>query len=164
MLAVNPEVITHRIVIVPNRSLNLAGLVVFYTSISVVTLALAVSLTIRDGYWPMLVWAVVELVFLGVCQYWCWRQGGYGECVTVDGERITVEKGTEHYREHAEFDRYWSQVVIRDPGARLHPKRLFIRSRGKLCEIGRCLTEEERDSLAQRLAVFIGPMGHSGSD
>ncbi|MGH8280025.1 MAG: DUF2244 domain-containing protein [Gammaproteobacteria bacterium] len=161
MLAVNPEIVTHRIVIVPNRSLNLAGLLVFYTSISAVTLGLAVSLTIKDGYWPMLAWAIVELVLVGACQYWCWRQGGYGECVTVDGERITVEKGTQRHRERAEFNRYWSQVVVQEPGTRLHPKRLFIRSHGKLCEIGRCLTEEERNALAHRLAGLIGAMGNT---
>lgn len=163
MLAINPEIATHRIVIVPNRSLNLAGLLVFYTSISAVTLALAVSLTLRDGYWPVLAWAVAELAFLGACQYWCWRKGGYGECVTVDCERITVDKGTSRRREHREFNRYWSQVVVQEPGLRLHPKQLFIRSRGELCEIGRCLTEDERSSLAQRLAELIGAMGHNGA-
>lgn len=164
MQTANPEVVTHRIVIVPNRSLNLAGLLVFYTSISAVTLVLAVSLTLKDGYWPVLAWAVVELVFLAFCQYGCWRQGSYGECVTVDGEHITVDKGISRHCEHREFNRYWSQVVVQEPRARLHPKRLFIRSHGQLCEIGRCLTEEERNSLAYRLAGFIGPMGNSGSD
>lgn len=164
MLAVNPEVVTHRIVIVPNRSLNWAGLLVFYTSISAVTLALAVSLTLRDGFWPVLAWASAELVFLVFCQYWCWRHGSYGEYVTVDSERITVDKGTSRHREHREFSRYWSQVVVQEPGTRLHPKRLFIRSRGELCEIGRCITEDERNSLAQRLARVIGAMGKTGTD
>lgn len=161
MLAVNPDAATHRIVIVPNCSISATGLGWFYASIVAVTLALASWYTLH-GFWPVLAWAVVEMLGLGLCLWLCWRHGRYGEVITVSGGRVTVDKGDDRHREHREFSRYWAQLVVHEPGTRLHPARLYIRSHGEECEIGSCLTEEDRRSLVQRLARLIGPVGKIG--
>ncbi|MDE2273134.1 MAG: DUF2244 domain-containing protein, partial [Gammaproteobacteria bacterium] len=82
--------------------------------------------------------------------------------ITVNGAQVAVDKCGSRHLEHREFSRYWAQVVVRDSGAKLHPARLFIRSHGEECEIGSCLTEEERRSLVRRLAELIGPVGQIG--
>ncbi|MBU6470292.1 MAG: DUF2244 domain-containing protein [Gammaproteobacteria bacterium] len=161
MLAVNPDAATHRIVIVPNCSISATGLWLFYASIVGVTLALA-SWYALHGFWPVLAFAVLEMLVLGLCLRVCWRHAHYGEIITVNGAQVAVDKCGSRHLEHREFSRYWAQVVVRDSGAKLHPARLFIRSHGEECEIGSCLTEEERRSLVRRLAELIGPVGQIG--
>lgn len=161
MPANEPYAATHRIVVVPNRSLSLTGLWFFYASISLVSLAVALWFTLH-GFWPVLAWAGFDMLLLGVCLYICWRRGGYAEVITVSGTRVTVEKGDGRHRESLEFNRHWAQVVMQEPDSRLHPRRLCLRSHGRECEVGRCLTEAERETLARRLGEIIGPVGHSG--
>ncbi|MGB9430584.1 MAG: DUF2244 domain-containing protein [Gammaproteobacteria bacterium] len=163
MLAINPDAPRHRIVIVPNQSLGVMGLWFFYASIAAVTLSLATWFTL-NGYWPVLIFAIVEMLVLGLCLHLCWRHGRYGEVITVGDDRVMVDKGDGRQLEHREFSRYWAQLVVHEPATRLHPQRLYIRSHGQECEIGRCLTEAERESLEQRLAGLIGPMGKTGAD
>lgn len=161
MLAIEPDAAFQRIVMIPNRSLSVTGLWLFYGSISVVTLALA-GWFAWLGFWPVLVYAVLELLWLGLCQRWCWVQAGYGEQIVVTDDAVIVDKDRGGRHEHVEFKRYWAQVVVKLPDARLHPRSLFIRSHGRECEVGRCLTESERDRLEQRLASLIGPVGDVG--
>ena len=161
MLAVNPDAATHRIVIVPNRSISATGLWLFYASIVIVTLGLA-SWYALHGFWPVLAYALAEMLALGLCLWLCWRHARYGEVITVSGARVTVDKSDGRRREHREFSRYWAQLVVHEPLTRLHPARLYIRSHGRECEIGGCLTEAERISLERRLAQLIGPVGAMG--
>lgn len=163
MQAVNPDAVVYRIVIVPNCSISATGLWLFYASISALTLALACWYAL-NGFWPVLGFALLELAGLAVCLQICRRHGRYGEVVTVSAEQVRVDKGDGHHHlEHREFNRYWAQVVVHEPGTRLHPVRLYIRSHGRECEIGGCLTEAERLSLGQRLAQLIGPVGSAGA-
>lgn len=158
MPASDSDAATHCIVIVPNRSPSAAELWVFYVSLAALTLMLAAWLT-WQGYWPVMVWAVLELLLLAFCQYLCLRRARYTEVITISGDRIRVERGEPRHRRREEFSRYWAQVVLSEPQARLHPRRLLIRSHGRECELGRCLTESERERLGRRLGELIGPAG-----
>lgn len=115
-----------------------------------------------QGFWPVLAYAIVEMLLLGVCLYVCWRHGYYCEVITLSDNRVVVDKGDGRCLKRQGFSRYWAQLVVHEPAARLHPRRLYIRSHGGECEIGKCLTEAERETLEQRLAELIGPMGEAG--
>jgi len=161
MPAIKLDAATHRIVIVPNCSISVTGLWLFYISIAAVTLALAAWYTLH-GFWPVLGFAILEMLALGLCLWTCRRHGRYSEVITVSGEQVTVDKGDGRHLQHREFRRYWAHLVVHDPSLRLHPARLFIRSHGEECEIGSCLTEAERESLMHRLVQLIGPVGTIG--
>ncbi|MGA9855022.1 MAG: DUF2244 domain-containing protein [Gammaproteobacteria bacterium] len=162
MLAVNPDAAMHRIVIVPNRSLSITGMWFSYASLALVTVILGMWFAL-NGFWPVLVYAIVEMLLLGLCLFLCWQQGHYGEVITVSGEHVFIDKRHGHHMVHREFSRYWAQLVLSEPDTRLHPRRLYIRSHGRDCEVGRCLTEAERETLELRLAQLIGPLGKTGS-
>ncbi|MDE2090720.1 MAG: DUF2244 domain-containing protein [Gammaproteobacteria bacterium] len=162
MLAVNPDAAMHHIVIVPNRSLSVAGLWLFYVSIVTLTLTLGLWFAL-NGFWPVLAYASVEMLLLGLCLFLCWRQGHYGEVITVNGEHVLIDKHHGRHSERREFSRYWAHLVVHEPLMRLHPRRLYIRSHGQECEIGKCLTEAERESLEKRLAELLEPLGKTGS-
>ncbi|HET7922233.1 MAG TPA: DUF2244 domain-containing protein [Gammaproteobacteria bacterium] len=157
MLAIEADAGTQRIVMIPNRAMSVAGLRWFFAGISLVTLALAAWFTSR-GFWPVLVYAILELSWLGGCLRLCWLRGGRAEEIVVTADTVIVDRAGRRRHEHAEFSRYWARLVMKEPDARLHPRRLLIRSHGRECEVGRCLTENERDRLAQRLGGLIGPM------
>ena len=162
MLADPMDATAHRIMIMPNRSLSVTGLWVFYAGSAGLTLALGVWFAF-NGFWPVLAYAILELLLLGACLLASWRQGLYGEMITVHGDTVWVDKGHAGHLERRVFNRYWAQVVVRVPHAKLHPKRLYLRSHGRQCEIGGCLTEVQRKSLEKRLAELIGPLGEAGS-
>lgn len=162
MLAVNHDAaIHHHIVIVPNRSLSIAGLWLFYASIVALTLALGIWFA-WEGFWPVLIYAIVEMLLLGLCLFVCWRQTHEGEVITVNGEHVLIDTHHGRHVQHREFNRYWARLVVSEPATRLHPRRLYIRSHGRQCEIGRCLTETERTQLEQQLAGLLGPLGETG--
>lgn len=161
MLAIEPDAAFQRIVMIPNRSLSVSGLWLFYGSLTVLTLLLAAWFTLY-GFWPVLAYAVLELLWLGGCQYLCWQQSRQGEQIVVTGDAVIVDIDQGRRHRHLEFSRYWAQVVVRVPEARLHSRSVFIRSHGRECEVGRCLTDSERDRLAHRLASLIGPVGGTG--
>ncbi|HEX5340572.1 MAG TPA: DUF2244 domain-containing protein [Gammaproteobacteria bacterium] len=162
MLEIELDAACQRIVMVPNRSLTRTGLWLFYGSLSVVTLALASWFTLH-GFWPVMVYAVLELIWLGLCQRLCWQRSGYSEQIVVTGDTVIVDQDcSRHRHQHMEFNRYWARVVVKEPDARLHSRKLFIRSHGRECEVGRCLTDTERDRLEQRLASLIGPLANTG--
>lgn len=163
MLAIEPDAASQRIVMVPNRSLSSTGLWLFYGSLAVVTLTLGLWFALH-GFWPVLAYAVLELLWLGWCQGLCWWRAGYGEQIVITDDAVIVDKDYRRHREHFEFKRYWAQVVVKVPAARLHSRSLFIRSHGRECEVGRCLTENERDRLERRLASLIGSVGNAGRD
>jgi len=162
MLAVDPDAAMHRIVIVPNRSLSVTGMWLFYASLAIVTMALGMWLAL-EGFWPVLVTAIAEMLLLGLGLSVCWQQGHYGEVITVNGEHVLIDKHYGRHLQHREFSRYWARLVVSEPAIRLHPRRLYIRSHGQECEVGRCLTEAERNTLEIRLAELIGPLGKTGT-
>ena len=84
------------------------------------------------------------------------RDGSERETITIDEESITIRRGDRA----ANISRYFldigSRVTLHAPLTALHPSRLLLESRGRACEVGRFLTEDERRSLAARLKQLVG--------
>lgn len=156
MPALESDAATQRIVIRPHRSITTPGLCAFYAGVTAPALALALWFAAR-GYWPVLASALAEMLLLAACLWLVRRQGSYRESIVIDGDRVVVEKGDAQRRVRREYNRYWAQVVEQIPEARLHPRRLLIRSHGQECEVGACLSEAEREILKRRLAGLIRP-------
>ena len=155
-MPIEPDAARQCIVIVPNRSITAAGLWSFFAGAGATALAVALWFALQ-GFWPVLGYAFLELGLLGLCLQACWRHGRYGETIRISGDRVVVEKGDARHRERREYNRYWAQLVEQVPESRLHPRRLLIRSHGRECEVGACLTEAEREILKQRLAELMRP-------
>lgn len=149
----------HHIVIAPNQSLSALGLVGLYCG--GVTLSLIVATVLAWlGFWPILVFAVMEWLGVGVC-LWVMRRGGqYREIITITASQVRVEKRGRARRENVDFQRHWASVERRGSGSWL-PSQLVIKSHGMVCEVGRCLTEDERRTLTARLDELIGPINRT---
>jgi uncharacterized membrane protein len=146
----------HCIVIAPNQSLTATTLAGFYGGGLIASLAVATGLAVI-GYWPILVFAVLEWIAIGFCALALVRAGRYREVITVGPREVTIEKRRRARPECVHFKRYWASVEQR-ASISWYPSRLTIESHGTRCEIGRCLTEDERTALKARLVELIGPL------
>jgi uncharacterized membrane protein len=134
-------------------------MLVLFAGICAFSLAVAVACVLM-GAWPVLPFAGLEMLALGVCLYRLHRRGQGCEIVAVEGG--TVEVHTRHGgQSHVfSFQRPWAHVVLRMDHTGWYPSRLLIRSHGREVEVGRWLNEEERRRLARDLVQVI-PKRHA---
>ena len=138
----------------PNRSLTVRQAVQIYAVITLCCLGIAVFYAMH-GYWPILPFAGLEVLVLGVAFYLTLRRSGMREVVSVQGEVVKVEKGRETPQESWECPRAWAQVRLERPRIDWYPSRLAILFQGKQVEIGRFLNEMQRQELAYELQQAI---------
>jgi uncharacterized membrane protein len=141
-------------VIRPNRSLSVRQAIRIYALITVVCLGIAVFYALH-GYWPVLPFAGLEVLVLGVAFYLTLRRSGVREVVFVGREVVRVEKGREQPQESWECPRAWAQVRLLRPHITWYPSHLAILFQGRQVEIGSFLNEVERQELAYELQQVI---------
>jgi uncharacterized membrane protein len=149
-----------RIELAPHCSLTPSGARSLFLGTCGVSFGVAGPLTMR-GYWPVLVFAGLEMLLLGWALYVNMQRRHHAESIVITGDRVLVEARGHGTTTRSEFPRHWSRVRLRGDLSPLQPTRLVIESGGKRCEIGNFLTGEERQRLALRLASLIGGMAES---
>jgi uncharacterized membrane protein len=149
-----------RIELVPNCSLTPRSARLFVGSLALVTFAVALLFAAR-GLWPILPFAGLEIGLLTWAVCASMRRGTEREVIVVSDESVSVEHRDIAGSRQTVFPRHWTRVRLRDPLRTLHPSRLVIESHGRVCEVGRFLTEEERRNLASRLRQLVGKTSES---
>ncbi|HHQ13387.1 MAG TPA: DUF2244 domain-containing protein [Chromatiales bacterium] len=127
---------------------------VFYLGIVTVSLTVAGSFA-WAGYWPILPFAGLELLGLGLALYASMRRGRIRESICVDERKVVVSKTSPDRRATYEFSRPWTKVELIRPPVDNWPDRLVLRSMGRSVEVGAFLTDNERKSLRKRLDSVI---------
>lgn len=152
------EGVYKRLVIQPNASLAIGWALVFWGWMSLVSFTIA-GLFAWRGFWMILPFAGLEMVALALGLYWSMRNNVYREVISVVGDRVVVEAGRHVPEQRWEFLKTWAQVQL-EPGIyRNSPTRLSVRSHGRVCVLGRCLSDEEREQVAVRLRNWIRNAG-----
>ncbi len=141
-------------VLMPNRSMSWRGLVGAYAVIAVVTLTVAFYFYFQ-GLTLILPFSGVELLFLGAVLYVTAWKSDWREVISVGEALVTVEAGRREPEDRFEFQRQWLRLILARRGG-WYPSRLLLRSHGRQIEIGRFLNEQERQGLAEMLAVALG--------
>jgi uncharacterized membrane protein len=144
-----------RILLVPHRSLSEARAALFFATLCMPSLGIALSLAVR-GYWPVLPFAGLELLALGAALKFNLRRRADTQQIMITDERVTIDTRQRQLIVHSEFSRHWAQVKLRRARSPWHPSRLTIESHGRACELGSFLTEEARCALAGRLRRLVG--------
>jgi uncharacterized membrane protein len=109
-----------------------------------------------QGLWPVLPFAGLEIALLAWAVRASMRDGSQRETITIDEHCITLRRSDAAGEHFSVFPRHGSRVTLRTPQTTLHPSRLLLESRGRVCEVGRFLTEDARQSLAARLQQLVG--------
>jgi uncharacterized membrane protein len=143
----------------PHCSLSVHGALLFFASVCFTTFGVAAVATWM-GYWPVLPFAGAEMALLGWALKTNMARRFEREHIEVTEREVIIEfaKGTPR---RVVFPRHWAQVKIRRPKSPLHRGQLVIESHGRAYEIGKFLTEEERQHLAAELRRVIGGMNQS---
>lgn len=142
------------LVIAPNGSLTVPQAQWFFVGICVLTTVIASVLTLW-GLWMVWPFAFLYMGMLGVGLFMSMRDNGYREIVSVYEDMIEVEAGRGRPERHWEFPRLLTQVQLRVGGSRNSPSRLLITRYGRGCELGRCLTDDERAEVASRIRNWV---------
>jgi uncharacterized membrane protein len=149
-----------RIELAPNCSLTPRGARMFVGGLAAVTLGIATFFASR-GFWPVLPFAGFEIGLLAWAVRASLRAGAEREVIVVSDGEIVVERNAPSGSRRLVFPRHWARVTLRGPLRAQHPSRLSIESHGRVCEIGRFLTEAERLQLARRLGQLVGKTSES---
>ena len=139
-----------RWIIRPNQSLSWRGLLWVYAVVALCLLGMSVAFALR-GFWPVLPFAGLELLVLGVAFYLCLSRSQWREIVSIDADVVRVEKGRRQAEERWECPSFWAQVQLEKSPLAWYPSRLMIAYQGRGVEIGRFLCDDERAELAAAL-------------
>ena len=132
----------------------------FLLSVALTTFAVAAPFA-WNGFWPVLAFAALEVTLIAWAVRVSMRAGGESQSIIVTEESVTIVHRRAQDERTSVFPRHWSRVTLHAPLAALHPNRLLIESHGRVCEVGRFLTDDERRSLAARLKHWVGNVNES---
>ena len=149
-----------RIELAPNCSLTPAGAKLFFAATCLFSLIFSM-IFVAMGFWPVLPFWALEMLVLGLALHASMKRRRYTQTVTITDSHISLVTRSRRGEAKQEFARHWAKVRLRTPRTRLDPSRLTIESRGRACEVGSFLTEEERCILAVRLRNLVGGMNES---
>lgn len=137
-----------------NFSLDAGGLTNLLLALAVVTLGLAGTLAWL-GYWPILLFAAIQLALVAWILLRAWEQSWVAERIVIGPERIEITHQRHRRKRHYLLDTAWAVVEMRPPPVAWYGPTLVLRSRSQAVELGRFLTLEERSQLASHLRRAI---------
>jgi len=149
-----------RIELAPNCSLKPAGAVLFFVSTCLFSLGFALFFVFQ-GFWPVLPFWALEMLVLGLALRASMQRGNYTQTVLITDSQVSLVTRSRRGAQKQEFARHWTKVRLRSPPRRHGTSELTIESRGRACEVGSFLTEEDRCQLAERLRNLVGGMNES---
>lgn len=141
-------------IIRPNQSLSWRRAVQVYTAITGVVLGIGLVFA-WHGYWPVLPFAGLEILVLGVAFYTCLSRSQVREVVTITRDTISVQRGRKRPEEYWECPRAWARINMERAPIAWYPSRLSVAFQGRQIEIGRFLSEMERQHLAVELQGMV---------
>lgn len=153
-IATNRDGPVRKLVIAPNGSLSVAQAQRIFAGFCVLSIVIA-SIVTWQGLWPVWLFVGLELAVFGLGLYTSLRNNRYREVVCVYEDSIEVDAGRGRPERHWEFPRLLTQVQLRTGAGRNSPSRLLVTRYGSGCELGRCLTDEERAEVAVRIKKWV---------
>jgi uncharacterized membrane protein len=112
-----------------------------------VAMALAFA---AGGVWPVLPYSALELGCLAAACAWLGRRGREWEALTLEDDRVIVERAAGGRVERLELPRAWLRVELEREGAGREPT-LRLRSGRQSLRFGQGLPVAERVALARTL-------------
>ncbi len=108
------------------------------------------------GYPLVLPFSGLEALAVALAFYVVLRDGDHREVVRLAGEELVIERGRRTPSERAAFNRHWVRVELARSRFRHHPSRLLVGSQGRQLELGRFLTDGERENFCRELINALG--------
>ena len=141
-------------VIRPNATFNTRSWPWMFGLLALICLSIAIRFAIL-GYWLILPFALLDIVAVGLILYLLMRRHAYVEKIRFDNDDLVVRHVQKNHRCSWRFPLHWVRVNLQSPEHRWYPYRLLIGSKGQWVEVGQCLTDSEKKSLAKALELQI---------
>lgn len=141
---------TVRIQLRGNFSLGADGLVWLVLALAAVTLLLA-GLLAWQGYWPVLIIALVQVVLVSWLLVRTWERSWLVETIEIGPRRIFIAQRRYKRIRQTELDTAWAVVEVERPKVAWYDPRVRLRSKDRSIEVGRFLTGEEKHQLVTQL-------------
>jgi uncharacterized membrane protein len=103
------------------------------------------------GLWMVMPFSGIEALGVAVAFYLVLRDGERRELVRIEGDQLVIETGNRQLERRHEFYCQWVRVNLARSRFRHHPTRLFVGSHGRAIELGRFLTDGERETFSRSL-------------
>lgn len=142
----------------PTRSMTWREAQWFVAVVAVVSFAIGLWF-FAHGFPLVLPFSGLETLAVATAFYVVMRDGENREVVSILPRRVVVEKGRNRADIREEFDRFWVRVELAQSPRRWYPSRLLLTSHGRSMELGRFLTNGEREALASKLINAIKKNG-----
>lgn len=152
-----PETIRVRFVLRPNNSLSWNGSMIFFISLCAASGSIAVGLGLL-GFWIILPFAGLELLAVGSGLYVVSRRCQLCEVIDITDSTVYIERGYSAPSQRRALTRHWIQVVLKPCARDWYPSRLLLSAHGRGVEVGRFLSEVERQQLAAELRRTLRPL------
>jgi uncharacterized membrane protein len=136
-----------------NNSLSPGGRCLVVGSLAAVVFAISIGFAL-NGAWLVAPFAGLDILLVYLAFRYTGRHAGDYESVTLRGDEIEVERWEAGRVRTFAFNRYWAQVVYDNAGGK-GGGRLLLRSHGQEIEIGSCLGEAQRATMARRLKQHL---------
>lgn len=122
-------------------------------------MAFVAGLFCAMGLWVVLPFSGLEWLILAVALHWSLWNSELREVLTIEPDRVIVERGRRSPEQRYEFRRAWIQLHWQEPRFRGYPGVLVLRSHGKQVVLGGFLPETERKKLKQELDRILKNQG-----
>jgi uncharacterized membrane protein len=150
----HPEETVVRVLARGNFSLGAGGLLNLLLALGAVTLLLA-GLLAWQGFWPVLLIAVVQIVLVSWILIRAWERAWVVETIDVGPDRIDITQQRHKRRRQSELQTAWTVVEVRKPEIAWYGPKVCLRSGADVIELGDFLTSEEKMRLANFLERAI---------
>ena len=143
-----------RIIARPNNSLSVEDSVKLLAALAGIALVVALGF-FHIGAWLVLPFAGLEIMAFAYAFHTVYLHADDFESITIENDRVVVEKRNVKEITTTVFQRYWAQVNVRDVAMIKGSNGkcgLFISSHGNEVEFGRnFINDEQRSQLARDL-------------
>lgn len=143
-----------KIIARPNNSLSVEDSVKLLAALAVIALVVALGF-LHIGAWLVLPFAGLEIVAFAYAFHSVYLHADDFDSITIESDRVVVEKRNIKEITTTVFQRYWAQVNVRDVAMIKGSNGkcgLFISSHGNEVEFGRnFINDEQRSQLARDL-------------
>lgn len=143
-----------KIIARPNNSLSVDGSVKLLAALAGIALVVALGF-LHVGAWLVLPFAGLEIMAFAYAFHTVYLHADDFESITIENDRVVVEKRNVKVITTTVFQRYWAQVNVRDVAMIKGSNGkcgLFISSHGNEVEFGRnFINDEQRSQLARDL-------------
>jgi uncharacterized membrane protein len=146
------EVSGASIVIRPNRSLPVAGVVTLFAGVSALALSVGIGFALV-GAWIVLAFAAVEIVVVALLCVWLYRHLDDCELIVIEAERVRVVKRRGGDVSQYDFARCWTQARVNVAGGA--ERRLTIGSHGRFVNLADDVKEADRLWVAKELRCLL---------